>query len=103
MNDVNDDYTIADHEFRDDDVYALGKYRLTQRWLQPLSTRGTLLNIGCGAGQFNAMAVDLGFDVRGFEPDPEAFALATREIFRVFVAKSANSASKAFRASASPT
>ena len=80
MNDVNDDYTIADHEFRDDDVYALGKYRLTQRWLQPLSTRGTLLNIGCGAGQFNAMAVDLGFDVRGFEPDPEAFALATANL-----------------------
>jgi SAM-dependent methyltransferase len=73
---VSDDYTTADHEFRDDDVYALGKYQLTSRWLRQLETRGTLFNIGCGAGQFNAMAVELGFSVRGFEPDPNAFALA---------------------------
>ena len=73
---MSDDYTIADHEFRDDDAYAFGKYRLTLRWLESLGTRGTLLNIGCGAGQFNALAAGLGFTVHGFEPDPEAFALA---------------------------
>jgi 2-polyprenyl-3-methyl-5-hydroxy-6-metoxy-1,4-benzoquinol methylase len=73
---MSDDYTIADHEFRDDDVYALGKYQLTSRWLRSIDTRGTLFNIGCGAGQFNTMAADLGFTVRGFEPDPQAFALA---------------------------
>jgi len=73
---LSDDYTIADHEFRDDDVYALGKYQLTKRWLQPLATRGTLLNIGCGAGQFNRTAVELGFDVHGYEPERKAFALA---------------------------
>lgn len=73
---MNDDYTIADHEFRDDDLYALGKYQLSRRWLQPLGSRGVLLNIGCGAGQFNAMGVDLGYTVQGFEPDPEACALA---------------------------
>jgi 2-polyprenyl-3-methyl-5-hydroxy-6-metoxy-1,4-benzoquinol methylase len=73
---MSDDYTIADHEFRDDDIYALGKYQLTSRWLRSIDTRGTLFNIGCGAGQFNTMAADLGFTVRGFEPDPEAFALA---------------------------
>ncbi len=73
---TDDHYTASDHEFRDDDVYALGKYQLTRRWLEQLGTRGHLLNIGCGAGQFNAMAVDLGFTVQGFEPDPAAFALA---------------------------
>ena len=28
---MTDDYTAADHEFRDDDVYALGKYQLDER------------------------------------------------------------------------
>ena len=73
---MSDDYTNADHEFRDDDAYAFGKYELTARWLQPLQRRGHLLNIGCGAGQFNRMAVELGFDVHGYEPDPKAYALA---------------------------
>lgn len=77
---MSDDYTIADHEFRDDDVYALGKYRLTARWLAALDTRGTLFNIGCGAGQFNAMAVDLGYTVHAFEPDPQAFGLAVANL-----------------------
>ena len=35
---MSDDYTIADHEFRDDDVYALGKYQLTSRWLRTART-----------------------------------------------------------------
>jgi SAM-dependent methyltransferase len=69
-------YTIADHEFRDDDAYAIGKYRLTARWLDRLPIRGSLLNVGCGAGQFNELAVGLGYEVRAFEPDPAAFALA---------------------------
>jgi len=73
---MTDAYTAADHEFRDDDAYALGKYQLTRRWLEQLNGRGTLLNIGCGAGHFNILAVELGFDVHGFEPDPRAFALA---------------------------
>ncbi len=77
---MSDAYTTADHEFRDDDVYALGKYQLTRRWLQTLGTRGTLLNIGCGAGQFNTMAVELGFAVHGYEPDGNAFALAVAHL-----------------------
>ncbi len=77
---MTDDYTATDHEFRDDDVYALGKYQLTRRWLTPLPTRGTLLNIGCGAGQFNTLATELGYDVQGFEPDPQAFALAVANL-----------------------
>ena len=77
---MSDDYTTTDHEFRDDDSYALGKYELTSRWLRNLDARGTLVNIGCGAGQFNAMAVELGFTVLGFEPDPKAFALAVAHL-----------------------
>ncbi len=77
---MSDEYTISDHEFRDDDAYAFGKYLLTARWIRPLETRGLLLNIGCGAGQFNELAVDLGFVVRGFEPDAQAFALAEKNL-----------------------
>jgi len=77
---TDDEYTSTDHEFRDDDVYALGKYRLTGSWLRPLPTRGELLNIGCGAGQFNTLAADLGFTVRAFEPDPKAFELAVANL-----------------------
>jgi len=77
---TDDHYTATDHEFRDDDVYAPGKYRLTGAWPRPLPTRGTLLNIGCGAGQFNGLATGLGFDVQGFEPDPKAFALAVANL-----------------------
>lgn len=73
---MSNDYTIADHEFRDDDAYAHGKYQLTARWLASIGAHGTLLNIGCGAGQFNGIAVALGFDVHGFEPDSRAYALA---------------------------
>lgn len=72
------DYTLGDHEIRESDEYAKAKFRLTLRWLggEPRGTQ--LANIGCGSGVFNHMAVDAGFDVMAYEPDPEAFALADR-------------------------
>lgn len=80
---TNEAYTEADHAFRDDDTYARSKYAITERWLgafssaaRPGSERPLLAHIGCGAGQFNQLAVDLGFDVRAFEPDPTACAMA---------------------------
>lgn len=72
---MDDDYTRVDHEFRKDDVYALTKYRITLDWLG----RGAgevLYHVGCGAGVFNQMAVDFGYEVEAFEPDPQAHALA---------------------------
>lgn len=73
----DDGYTDLDHRFRSADQYALAKYRITLRWIDRSGVRhGRLVNIGCGAGLFNHMAVDAGFDVLGVEPDPAAFALA---------------------------
>jgi SAM-dependent methyltransferase len=69
-------YDLADHQFRESDPYAIGKYRVTARWLRSLPTRGVLYNIGCGSGEFNEMAVQLGFIVEAFEPDAATFALA---------------------------
>lgn len=79
--DKNVDYTDVDHRFRSADQYALAKYRITLRWLASSGVaKGRLANIGCGAGLFNHMAVDAGFDVIGVEPDPSAFALAEADI-----------------------
>lgn len=73
----DEDYTDLDHRFRSADQYALAKYRITLRWIERSGLHsGRLVNIGCGAGLFNHMAVDAGFDVLGVEPDPVAFALA---------------------------
>jgi SAM-dependent methyltransferase len=76
VGEINEQYTLADHEFRDDDAYAMGKYRLAARWLHELGTTGVLYNVGCGAGQFNYLAVELGYKVHAFEPDAAAYALA---------------------------
>jgi 2-polyprenyl-3-methyl-5-hydroxy-6-metoxy-1,4-benzoquinol methylase len=74
---MDDDYTLTDHEFRTHDSYAAGKYDLTIRWLHGSAPKGArLYNIGCGAGLFNELAADAGFDVTGFEPDETAFQIA---------------------------
>ena len=73
-------YTEADHAFRDGDTYAQAKYDLTADWLdrlpRPTGVRPTLVHIGCGSGLFNRLAVDRGYEVRAFEPDPSAFRMA---------------------------
>ncbi len=74
---LDDAYTADDHAFRDDDAYAHGKYALTLRWLGPAAGR-SLLEVGCGAGVFTAMAAAAGFRVTACEPDPDAHARALR-------------------------
>lgn len=76
---VDDKYTIDDHEFRESDPYAAAKYDLTLRWLRKRRLTGSLANIGCGGGVFNRRAVAAGFRVHAFEPDKAAFALAERD------------------------
>jgi len=76
VTEINEQYTLTDHEFRDDDAYATGKYRLAARWLRKIGTSGVLYNIGCGAGHFNRLAVEIGYTVHAFEPDAAAYALA---------------------------
>ena len=74
---IDADYTAGDHELRDNDAYANAKYALTLRWLgEPGSPPRRLLNVGCGAGLFNQLAVEAGFVVEACEPDPDAHAAA---------------------------
>jgi 2-polyprenyl-3-methyl-5-hydroxy-6-metoxy-1,4-benzoquinol methylase len=76
---VTVDYTAADHRFRESDAYAQAKYAITMRWLRDRRSGSRLYNIGCGSGLFNRMAVEAGFRVEGFEPDPVAYELARRD------------------------
>jgi len=76
---MNASYKQEDHLFRSADAYAQGKYDITTRWLRPRVQAGQLLlNVGCGGGEYNATARELGLRVIACEPDPAACALAER-------------------------
>src|SRR5579864_5321971 len=75
---MDEDYTGADHRFRENDHYAAAKYEVTLRWLGPAAGR-RLVNVGCGSGLFNAMASQAGFEVEACEPDPIAFKAAAAD------------------------
>lgn len=81
---INDQYTQEDHNSRGDDFYALGKYRLTLKALERTKfhnkdgSRPVLLNVGCGGGLFNELAIEAGFQVIACEPDEQAYSLAKK-------------------------
>ena len=76
---MSTEYTAIDHELRESDSYGQSKYHITLRWLRDRKTGSLVYNVGCGGGLFNGMAVDAGFRVEAFEPDPMAFELARRD------------------------
>lgn len=75
---VDERYTNVDHGARDNDVYAIAKYRWTLRVLDRAAlSSGTLVaNIGCGAGTFTTMLAEAGYQVHAVEPDPVPYSLA---------------------------
>ncbi len=73
------DFTHNDHATRENDKYAEAKYHLTLRWLRArrVEPSNTILNVGCGSGQFNVMAEEAGYkNVIGIDPDPDALEIA---------------------------
>jgi len=61
-------------------MYAQAKYRITLKWLEQDALKGSVLvNVGCGAGHFNQLALQSGFKVIGYEPDPIAYSIAARQ------------------------
>jgi len=78
--DIDEEYTASDHSQREEDAYALSKYRITLQWLRlfnaPIDAR--ILNIGAGSGVFTRIASAEGFSVTDLEPDPQAASLAQR-------------------------
>lgn len=77
---INADFTQLDHLNRENDVYAQLKYRLSLKWLKKSGIEDStkLLNVGCGAGDFNVLAEAKGYSVDGIEPDVEALAIARK-------------------------
>ena len=79
---INDHYTQEDHKSRKNDFYALGKYHLTLKALERAKFHKKdgdlplLLNVGCGGGLFNELAIEAGFQVIACEPDETAYSLA---------------------------
>jgi len=75
---LNQHYTDLDHQFREEDSYALLKYHLTFKTLQKHQNAGSLsiLEVGCGSGLFTELALRKGFSVFSIEPDPAAFKVA---------------------------
>lgn len=75
---IDAEYTNDDHESRDNDVYALAKYKWTIRILERSLLKGgkVIANIGCGAGTFTGMLANAGHTVYAYEPDPIPFSLA---------------------------
>jgi 2-polyprenyl-3-methyl-5-hydroxy-6-metoxy-1,4-benzoquinol methylase len=70
-------YKHLDHLTRDKDHYAQAKYDITRRWLKSVVRPGlNLFNIGCGGGEFNSTAVDMGYHVAAYEPESGAYSLA---------------------------
>jgi 2-polyprenyl-3-methyl-5-hydroxy-6-metoxy-1,4-benzoquinol methylase len=72
-------YKALDHEFRARDAYAWTKYDMTTDWIAPFVRPGMLLlNVGCGGGEYNRVAVEMGLRVLACEPERNAFELALR-------------------------
>lgn len=58
---------------------------LDDAWFRSrLAAGGTICDLGCGSGALLARLAQIGFDVTGVEPDPNALAVASRRIPKVF-------------------
>lgn len=75
---IDKEYTQDDHLRREDDAYAALKYAKTLKIIDSYGVPKTakVLNVGCGAGDFNQKAFEAGYLVDGIEPDLEAFKIA---------------------------
>jgi 2-polyprenyl-3-methyl-5-hydroxy-6-metoxy-1,4-benzoquinol methylase len=77
---IDEDYTKDDHINRENDLYALLKYDLTLEYLKKFGLnsikKDRILNIGCGAGDFNLIAHSQNFRCDGFDSDSSAIDIA---------------------------
>lgn len=77
---IDEDYTKDDHINRENDLYALLKYDLTLEYLEKFGlnsiNKNRILNIGCGAGDFNLIAHSKNYSCDGFDSDSLAIDIA---------------------------
>src|SRR5687767_11530177 len=62
-----------------DDYYSLPA-RLRLSWVREFRTNGRLLEVGCGAGHFLAVAQEAGYEVSAIEPHPDSALHVTRNL-----------------------
>ena len=79
---IDKTYTLGDHLSRENDSYALFKYEETLNSFQELgvTSKDKILNIGCGAADFNLYALKENIIVDGFDSDEDAIKLARKRL-----------------------
>lgn len=79
---MDEDYTFTDHLERSVDLYAKYKYEMTLSYLKDLGLTKShrVLNIGCGAADFNFQVLKNGYFFDGFDQDKNAIRIAQDKI-----------------------
>jgi 2-polyprenyl-3-methyl-5-hydroxy-6-metoxy-1,4-benzoquinol methylase len=79
---IDKDYTLTDHLAREIDSYAKYKYDLTIKFLTEngLKKSDRILNIGCGAADFNIQIIRQGFKCDGFDEDEKAIEVGRNRL-----------------------
>jgi len=72
-------YQYDDLLIRSKDPYANAKYEVLLGWLKNKKVR-TVLNAGCGSGEFCFMLAKEGYKVTGIDPDQDYIELARRNV-----------------------
>lgn len=72
-------YQYEDLLVKSQDPYANSKYDILLSWLRKYKVR-TILNAGCGSGEFCFILANLGYNVVGIDPDSDYIGLANKEL-----------------------
>ncbi len=75
---LNQKYTFDDHIYREEDSYAIHKYKDSLSLFESFGLQKShrILNVGCGAGDFTLRCHENGYISDGFDSDMNAIALA---------------------------
>ena len=79
---IDKDYTMVDHFSRENDPYAGFKYELSLNKFLALGITKSekILNVGCGAADFNLYALKKGFSSDGFDADSDSLKIAKQRL-----------------------
>lgn len=65
-------------------ISPIARARSLEVFALPFSQRGSLLDVGCGNGDFIRQMRSLGWTVAGVDPDPSAVAFGSKDGLRIF-------------------
>jgi len=79
MSMLANEYQFDDLLIRSQDPYANAKYDVLLGWLKERKVK-TILNAGCGSGEFSFILAKKGYDVVGFDLDKDYIDLANKNV-----------------------